>query len=1295
MCCNRIFIYIIGFIAVVLSAVSVYSQQQFHFRNPNLQLADDGVRVICEDYRGFMWFGGESGLNKYDGVNMHIYTKDLKDTNSLSSSSVVSLLEDSKNNLWIGTTSGLNKYNRNNDNFSRYYFYDAGKLDIDNNFINSIVEDNDGDIWLATIGGVCFFDPQKKEIVSFTQFTQSDYIYNLTAVNNLIRTNNNEIIGCTIDGKLVKFNKQNGEIKEFYFDNGFDEGVIFIESASMVTTSDGIIWIGTTEHGLLKINKFEDGHVYFDRFVHDENNANSVNKNYISEICQFDSTSILLGTENGGLHHFNYKEHKFTSFFKGALSRNTIGGNSVWCIYPDSKNNIWIGIFNVGINIIDKIPPKFKSEHNLEFDKSSVTYGSITSFIEDSKGNVWLTSDGGGLDYWDRDKNVFKHFVHDKDKPGSISSNAGLCLYQSKNNELWVGCYGGGINILNTDGETFRHITTKDGLSSNNVFSIVDRKDGNIYIATFGGSVDVYYPKTDRFEPLYGNTAGGKPFRHIHVNILFVDSKDNLWVGFNNGGLDLVKGYSRDGRSVQHFTSSPDDLSGLSDNSILTITEDVAGNIWLGTRDGLNKYNYKENKFKVYRLKDGLPSNSVVGILEDTNGMLWLSTLNGLSKFDPKTEQFKNFTVSDGLQGQKFNNRSAIYKSSKGEFFFGGNKGFTYFHPNKIQYDREFPLLYLIDLKLFNKSVEIGTENSPLKKHVSETQELTLTHKQSVITLEYVGVNYTAPEKISYSYMLDGLETEWNYVNNKREATYTNLDKGTYTFKVKCTNSEGDWNDQFRTLKIIVLPAWYETWLFRILLLLLICAALFLFYRMKVRSIRIQREHLKKMVKERTYELHERNAELEEVNEEVLQQKEEMIAQAEELAQTNKKLEQSTMQLSEHKNNLEHLVKTRTHELEKAKEKAEESDRLKSAFLTNMSHEIRTPMNAIVGFSQLLTNEDLIPELKSKYITQIKSNSDSLLALINDIIDLSLIESNQLNIEPYSFDLNELVNEIYNREFKYDSNIELRLNNSLERKQIVIKSDKIRIKQIIGNLLNNAIKFTAEGVVELGLELTGGHIDLYVKDTGIGIAKENIDVVFSSFRKISDDKTKLFRGVGLGLAISKQIARLLGGDLKVDSEIGKGSCFTLRLPDTIIEKIEDKESDNSVLKNNIWKNKRVLIVEDEEANYKYLESVLKTTEIKIEWVTNGSLAVELIKTGEQYDLILMDIKMPVMNGYDATLMIKKQNNKQIILAQTAYARPEDRVEMQKAGFDSFLIKPIMPDVLIDTLSKYLFVNDVL
>lgn len=409
----------------------------------------------------------------------------------------------------------------------------------------------------------------------------------------------------------------------------------------------------------------------------------------------------------------------------------------------------------------------------------------------------------------------------------------------------------------------------------------------------------IYFNDPNDDESLSNNT----------INTLIEDSEGNVWAGAAFNGLNKLK-VNENGKLVsQRFLpKGPDSLSIIGD-LINQVYEDSKKNIWVATDKGLSKITKESKKISSYTTKDGLPSDIIESIIEDNNGLLWIGTSKGLSSLDPTEMVFKSYTVSDGLQGSKFIRHSA-FKLKSGELLFGGSNGFNIFHPDSVKDNPYKPKAYITDLKLFNKSIAIGDNDSILKAPVLLTKEITLKHHQNIVSFEFVALNYTHPGKNQYAFMMDGLEKEWNYVGNQQNATYTNLDPGKYTFRLKASNNDGVWNETGTALSVIITPPYWQTWWFRVLIGLSLVGGAFTFYQVRMNAIKAQKEELEKQVKEKTADIQQANNNLIERQEEILQQQEELQAQSEILQQTNDELNEKQEEILQQQEELEAQAET-------------------------------------------------------------------------------------------------------------------------------------------------------------------------------------------------------------------------------------------------------------------------------------------------------------------------------------------------------------------------------------------------
>jgi len=387
--------------------------------------------------------------------------------------------------------------------------------------------------------------------------------------------------------------------------------------------------------------------------------------------------------------------------------------------------------------------------------------------------------------------------------------------------------------------------------------------------------------------------------------------------------------------------------------------------------------------------------------------------------------------------------------------------------------------------------------------------------------------------------------------------------------------------------------------------------------------------------------------------------------------------------------------------LKKAKERAERSDQLKSAFLANMSHEIRTPMNAINGFLSLLSDADITEDQRKEITDLARSSSNDLINIINDIIDLSKIEVDELTVEKSLYYVNGILQEIYDF-YKKDLNylqknkVELKLqtDDAETPGKIAIYTDKSRFKQVMNNLISNAIKFTDEGEIICGyIQIASGGrklLKIFVKDTGIGIPEESQEYIFNRFSKLDDKRKKTYKGTGLGLAISKKLIQMLGGNIGVQSEINKGSEFYFTLPYKVLDSKETNLLHVPKTKVEVdWRNKVILVVEDTPSNYLLIENYLKSTKIQVFWAKSGKEAIDIFKETKHFDLVLMDIQLPGINGYEVTKLIKAYNQTVPVIAQTAYALSGEKEHSLKEGCDDYIAKPFKKETLIEVLSKHI------
>lgn len=1148
---------------------------------------------------------------------------------------ITNIYVDSLGLLWMGGYSGLYSF----DGYRRthWYFDPRDSLSLKVNQVNSILELSDERWFLGTQGGLHHFNRRTNQFRAYNDPAHSS----IGKIHlDLISPRGDSILASTFYGfhtiDIGNFPSLETEILDSV-KNGIyaicptDRGIFF--------SSKNICYYRNIDSGETeKLIELEEEDIVLDLLLDDsitlwiQARSNLIHFDLVSKSFRnyhiVDDPRLLLDSK---IHsHGNYIIVKATDriLFIDKYSGNT--EKVLFLKYRDDlfststlslmDNILWLGSLEGRLFYIDLNPSEF---HHFTFGDQEKSYSPsyLPQLFEIDTGKLLITlKDGFSVADLYRDSTYLFHEVPPYNYEGW---NKNIHAFTRSGDSIWIASRYG-IILYDSNIKKYLPLDNWPELAALHDLPrslLVDSRK-NLWIATWSRGLyrqDFKDDKFQHFENLQTEIFNGR----FSGRSLYEDRKGNIWIG-SRGGL-FKYDYQQD--TFHHYQHDPNISGTMCNNTAFCIQEDTFGNIWIGSYGGgLEKLDIETGLFECFTISDGLLDNNIFSILVDNRKNFWLSSYKGLTKFNPYSYELLNYTHENGLLNDGYD--AFMYGKSPftGHFFFGGSKGIDYFHPDSIKPSDFKPLVIFTDFKLFNESVPIFRAGMPddqfsLKEHIQFTSEITLSHAQNVFTFDFAAIEYNFPKNNHYAYRMEGFENEWQFVGENRSATYTNLDPGDYTFMVKATNSDGIWNENHSSIALQILPPWWKTWWAYMLYLVGISSVLALIYVFQKRRWRLE------------------------------------------------------SQLALQEQEAQRLL---------------ELDTFKSNLYSNITHEFRTPLTVISGTVDLMEKNPA--QWLATGASTIRRYSAQLLSMINQILDLQKIESARMEVYLRQTEVVSLTRFVI-EPFEFAArNKDLELEYIAHPNEVWMDLDVDKYATILSNLLSNAVKFTDKGKVLVSLWRSSDEIRIEVSDTGSGISEKAQAQIFDRFYQEDSTTVRKQEGTGIGLAICKKLLELLSGQIEVSSSMGKGTKFTVTLPitnqaerafwqhpswtnpiqDVPIPLIAESPNKGTQTQHDSY---QLLVIEDNRDVRTYLQAILAPY-YKVLTASNGEEGLKICI--EQIpDLVVTDIMMPMMDGFELIEQLQAHDltTHIPIIALTAKNTDEAKLKTIQRGADAFILKP--------------------
>ena len=1199
------------------SATDVVNNLSFDLYAQEHGLSNNQIHCVLQDSKGWMWIGTSQGVCRFDGYRFTVFKNDPEDTTSLKGNLVRTIFEDSKGQLWVGTENGgLNKFNRQKESFEQTYSDQSGAL-LKNVSVTSIQQDRNGILWVGTETKLFRIENENK----IEQLRPSNFS-NFNEYFRIIRPDKSGKIWLGTNRGLYLYHPETNLAEKIRLPELTSNEEIW----EITPEEDGTIRVGTYAGGMFEINAAT---LVAHQVIVDRENERS---NTVRAISKATNGKYWIGTR-GGLYLYDKLLGVTAKYTHDDREPKSLVNNSVLCINKDANGNVWVGT-RQGLNLLIEERINILGYKSLPGDNRYLNNGEIYAFLLEGSGNIWIGTENGGINILSRKTGQFSYLVPQKNNPNSLSSNCIKALLEDGKGNIWIGTYLGGLDVYNPKTNSYKHFRNEpanpNSLSDNRVWSLLRDSNNDIWIGTTRG-VDKFNPLTGEFIH-FPELANGQ-----QVNWITEDTDHCLWFG-----TDKLVIFDPKNQKITKYNEST-----------RYMIEDSKHRFWLTTLTrGIALFSKEKGFVRFYDEKNGLANNQTLAILEDSEHFLWISTNNGLSKFDPEKERFHNFSTKSGFQNDQFS-YGAAYKLPTGEMLFGGISGFNIFDPSKIKSGDYAAPIVLTDLKILNKSVRIGQDkHDVLTKCISETDRIDLKYEQNSVAIEFASFDFANIMGIQYSYFMDGFDKDWNEPSDKRLATYTNLNPGTYTFRVKTVSIDRQDSNIGPALTIVVEPPYWKAWWFRSGIFLTILGLLYwlifflqnrekLKHNLVLEKIKATRLHELDMMKLRFYT---------NISHEIRTPLTLILGPLE-------KLRNNTIPEPEIKGHLDVMYRN-----------------------ANQLHEL---INQLLDFRKM----------ESGNLKLVLKRGD-LVSFIGGVVSSfgKFAEEKEIELR-----FNSLKKEIITN-FDEDK-IGKIMNNLLSNAfKFTGKDGKISV--------NISLVFDKEEADNPG-EISGNRmIEITVKDTGIGIEQSNLEKIFNRFFQVDQSSTQT--GTGIGLALTKELVKLHNGKIYVKSKQGKSSKFTVQLPYEELKTAEEDISLNGfVMKEDDMEGaltdeagndinhpeQNIMLLVDDNADVRYFIKSHFLSTFRILEAKNGlegwNVALSTIP-----NIIISDIMMPDMDGFEFCRKIRKDERTSHIpiILLTAFGSREHEIQGLSQGADDYITKPFDPVILQTKVENILSVR---